>query len=298
MGIDFTEIPASNQAGISQDMWELFTEEFLNCLGLEIIAPPARGADGGSDIIAEETVHIKDEKKTIKWLVSCKHNAHSGSSVTRKEEQNIRDRIEAFGCDGFMGFYSTIANTSLTEHLARLKRNSGLQYKIVYSNRIANHIIGNSDFESLFFRYFPKSYNYWKNNFGTNEPIKFVKNFMKEKHSTAESVFTTIHGSYASFIKAVRNSKTFIEFLKIGDIKAVNTYTGLDPDVLSTISFNDIASTMKERAKVPKDELNLSCGFTFDSCHVYVLTSNHLIMSDHWHQEFKNSYKQLKEIIE
>ncbi|MFI5141096.1 MAG: restriction endonuclease, partial [Bacteroidia bacterium] len=124
MLIDFKEIPQSNGTMPTQDIFEKFARDFFKSIGYEIELDPARGADGGIDIKVSELI---DNKKFF-WLVSCKHYAHTGKSITKKIETDINDRIVQEKCDGFIGFYSTIANASLSQALEKSKNK--LPYKL------------------------------------------------------------------------------------------------------------------------------------------------------------------------
>lgn len=117
--------------GISPEDWEFFACDFLGSQGFEIVSPPARGADGGKDVIVsyQETTYI----------VSCKHFIHSGRSVTPQDEQSIRDRIDEHGVDGFIGFYSTLVSQGLQNKLDGLKRHS-IPYAIFDKDRISNYM--------------------------------------------------------------------------------------------------------------------------------------------------------------
>lgn len=104
--IDFTEI----QNG---EVWELFARDFLEAYGFYIESPPSRGADDGKDMLVTERLGGRLGTYEFKWLVSCKHKATSQRSVSEQDEQNILERLRAFGADGFIGFYSTIASSGL-----------------------------------------------------------------------------------------------------------------------------------------------------------------------------------------
>lgn len=115
--IDFKEIPpayGNGEAGLT-DTFELFAQEFFKNLGFKIIKGPSRGADNGKDLIIEESIQGKlDESESkIRWLVSCKHKAHSGNSVKPEDETHLLERLVTHGCNGFIGFYSTLASTGL-----------------------------------------------------------------------------------------------------------------------------------------------------------------------------------------
>ena len=103
--LDFKEIPEAHIASGLQDTFELFARDFLKFVGYKIITDPDRGADGGVDLIVEESRTGVGGETIIRWLVSCKHKAFSGNSVNPGDDANIRDRVEANECQGFIGFY-------------------------------------------------------------------------------------------------------------------------------------------------------------------------------------------------
>ena len=153
MILDFTEIPQANKSGGLQDAFELFTRDFLQLLGYRIIESPDRGADGKRDLIVDEILSGISSEVTLRWLVSCKHYASSGSSVSDSDEINISDRLKQHGCDGFMGVYSTLPATSLAGVL------KGQNHSCVFDReRIESLLLSNSDGLKIAARYFPESY--------------------------------------------------------------------------------------------------------------------------------------------
>ena len=119
--LDFKEIPRANVSNGEQDRFELFARDFLEYLGYKIVIDPNRGADGGVDVLVEEKRTGVGGETVIRWLVSCKHKAHSGQSVTPQDEANIRDRVDANNCHGFIGFYSTLPSTGLSKNLEGMR---------------------------------------------------------------------------------------------------------------------------------------------------------------------------------
>lgn len=119
--LEFREIPEAHLATGQQDTFELFAREFLTFMGYEIERNPDRGADGGRDIIARELRSGVGGQTTVRWLVSCKHKAHSGRSVSLSDETDITGRVDAKGCQGFIAFYSTVPSSSLGDRLEECK---------------------------------------------------------------------------------------------------------------------------------------------------------------------------------
>lgn len=150
--IDFTEIDSQGET------WELFARDFLSELGFYIVSQPDRGPDGKKDLIVSEDLKGNLGKYKFKWLVSCKHFAMSNKSVTEDSEINIRERVEHYNCDGFIGFYSTITSSGLNQRLSGLKDVDKIKdYRVFDSKLIENYLI-TSGYSNLLMRYFPKSF--------------------------------------------------------------------------------------------------------------------------------------------
>ena len=166
--INFKEIPPANVSGGEQDTFELFARELLHCLGLKISDGPDRGADGGRDIIAIEKRQGSMGETDFRWLVSCKHKAHSGASVTLDDEQSISDRLEAHKCMGFIGFYSTITSSGLGAKLKLICENKNYEYKLLDGAYIERYLLENEHGISLMKRFFPKCYSKLENKLPSN----------------------------------------------------------------------------------------------------------------------------------
>ena len=114
---------------------------------------PDRGADGKRDLIVEEVLQGVNSEHTLRWLVSCKHYAHSGRAVSDTDEINISDRLSQHKCQGFMGFYSTLASTGLAGVL------SGKPWHYVFDyKKIESEILKDLNGQRIAARYFPRSF--------------------------------------------------------------------------------------------------------------------------------------------
>jgi hypothetical protein len=158
--LDFKEIPRANVSDGEQDRFEFFARDFLEYLGYKIVTGPNRGADGGVDVLVEEKRTGVGGATVIRWLVSCKHKAHSGQSVTPQDEANIRDRVEANNCHGFIGFYSTLPSTGLSKNLEGMR--GKIEYQIFDNEKIEKDLLKSSAGIELAARYFPISISAWK----------------------------------------------------------------------------------------------------------------------------------------
>lgn len=156
--LDFKEIPEAH-LGIERDQFELFAREFLNSVGFQIIDHPDRGADGGRDLIVEEQRNGPGGTNSIRWLVSCKHKAHSGSSVKPADEINIRDRLGTHRCHGFIAFYSTVPSSGLSETCSKLRPE--FEFLQFDQDVIERKLLDSPKGRTLAVRYMPRSFNRW-----------------------------------------------------------------------------------------------------------------------------------------
>ncbi|MEC2078322.1 restriction endonuclease [Metabacillus fastidiosus] len=162
--LDFKEIAQSNIGGEEQDKFELFARDFFKYLGYKIVDDPDRGQDGGKDIlIEEERVGILGRTSTIRWLVSCKHFAHSKKSraVGSDDELDILVRVKRKKCNGFIGFYSTIPSSGLTQKLNELKETENMDFETYDYAKIEYLLLDTEKGREIASRYFEQSYNRW-----------------------------------------------------------------------------------------------------------------------------------------
>jgi len=150
---DFTEIPDDGED------FELFARDFLQELGFLIESTPDRGADGGKDMLISEQVSGQLHNYRYRWLVSCKHLAHSGRSVSETtHERNIIERVQSFKADGFLGFYSTVPSSGLNTRLTQLRENGTLKDFYIFDRRLIETHLLTLGFSQLTRRYFPESH--------------------------------------------------------------------------------------------------------------------------------------------
>lgn len=157
--LDFKEIPVPT-SGATRDQFEMFAREFMEFLGMRVIVGPDRGPDAGRDLIVEEIRTGVAGETRIKWLVSCKHKAHSGASVTVADESDINDRVLTHNCGGFLCAYSTIPSSGLA---AKLNATAlPFEVRIYDPEIIERHILSSSEGVLLAERFFPSSIARWK----------------------------------------------------------------------------------------------------------------------------------------
>lgn len=205
MLIDFKEIPKANTGNGDQDEFELFARDFLSEIGYTIVEEPARGADGGKDLIVTQG----DDRKSagrIRWLVSCKHHAHGGKAVGTPEEQNILDRTRAKKCDGFLGFYSTIPTEGLMTRLRELEND--ISHRVYDKGKIDSLITGYEEREVLFMRFFPESYKKWRGLRYHNEPVQLFNSYLARKHKNYIQLIENVFGKTENLIRRLNDFDT------------------------------------------------------------------------------------------
>lgn len=119
--LDFKEI-----AKDGEDL-ELLIRELALALGYRA-RWSGRGADGGRDLILEETGDPLLGAKTRRWLVSCKHTAHSGGGTGRSvsgedvgSDGGIVDAVAQHRADGYLLVCSTQPSSALVTRLEAIE---------------------------------------------------------------------------------------------------------------------------------------------------------------------------------
>lgn len=205
MLIDFKEIPQANKAGGNQDAFELFSRDFIELLGYEIVSGPARGADGGIDFKVRENRKTQNGYVDFYWLASCKHYIHSDVAIGPSIEQNILDRTISNGCQGFIGIYSTLPTNGLINVLEGLTKQGYIEHEVFDHEKIEKRIVGIRAFENLFIRYFPQSYKKWKELHYFMEPIKLFEMYLDTKNDkNIKDIFLLPFKSVGNLIKSLR----------------------------------------------------------------------------------------------
>lgn len=179
--IDFKEIPSASSGDGTQDTFELFARDFFWNLGYEIDENPSRGADGGKDLILVEPLSGIFSKAKKRWLVSCKHFAFSGDSVSNKHEIDILGRVKVHKCDGFIAFYSTLPASGLANTINKIKDDISVQ--VFDGAKIEHYLVTEQRLRFVLQRYFPKSHK------------SITQNYTWEKLFTTILILATGDGS-------------------------------------------------------------------------------------------------------
>jgi hypothetical protein len=208
--LDFAEI-ATPQSGPNRDQFELFAREFLVAEGFRIVEQPDRGPDGGRDMIVEEDRLGPGGANVVRWLVSCKHKAHSGASVTPADEQNVRDRLGTHSCNGFIAFYSTLPSSGLGQTLNALK--PSFEYLQLDAEAIERKLLDSPRGRVLAARYTPRTFNRW---IRASQAAAITTPLNDPQHSTNQFFLRPPHDSLES-AKAEAAARGVLVFVVIYD---------------------------------------------------------------------------------
>lgn len=146
--LDFTDFPENGSE------FERMVQELLQTMGLHA-ERVGLGPDQGADIIAEEVIFDRlGTKQVRRYVVQCKHFAHSGKAVGRSDVTEIRDTIEHHEANGYVLVTSTDVTTSLKQRIQQIRSTQpswSIQIwdRTTLEQRLATHPV-------LIAKYFPK----------------------------------------------------------------------------------------------------------------------------------------------
>jgi hypothetical protein len=144
-------------------------------------------------------------------LVSCKHKAHSGASVTPADEQNIRDRLGTHRCHGFITFYSTLPSSGLGQTLNALK--PIFEYLQLDAEAIERKLLDSPRGRVLAARYTPRTFNRW---IKASQAAAITTPLNDPQHSTNQFFLRPPHDSLES-AKAEAAARGVLVFVVIHD---------------------------------------------------------------------------------
>jgi hypothetical protein len=168
--LDFTELPPDGND------FELLTRELLFKLGLRPFWS-GKGPDGGRDLVCDEprqSVIVPDSRR---WLVQCKHNAHSGSSVGIDALDNVVDSCTHHAADGYLLVCSTHPSAKVVERLEGISRSTQGRLVATYWDAVAiERLLLTPTLWPIAQRFFPTSAPRWQI-FATDHPNRWVANY-------------------------------------------------------------------------------------------------------------------------
>ena len=138
-----------------------------------------KGPDGGRDLLCIEhrdSFFCPDEKR---WLIQCKHNAHSGKSVGVAELDNIIDSCEQHDAEGYILACSTQPSSGVVNRLEAITNNVKNKVTAIYWDAvIIEQMLSNPNLWRVAQRFMPISSeaSSW-NVYATESPNHWVVNY-------------------------------------------------------------------------------------------------------------------------
>jgi hypothetical protein len=150
--LDFKEIPRDGRA------FEQLIREILLVMGLH---PQwtGQGPDQGRDIVATETLEGPLGTIEQKWLVQCKHFAHSGKSVGRDDVGSFDSDCRQISANGYLLAVSTQPSSGLVTKLKELADQSQTPLRIkVWDSVDIEKLLAEPRLFSLGHLFFPQAF--------------------------------------------------------------------------------------------------------------------------------------------
>ncbi|CBJ50893.1 restriction endonuclease [Ralstonia solanacearum] len=123
--LDFKELATDGQD------FELLIREILFREGFHV-AWSGRGADGGRDLVCTESRQTILGSEAKRWLVQCKHFAHSEKSVGIADLDDIVTSAAQHRCSGYLLACSTFPSSAVVQRLEGIAANSEMRLSTNY----------------------------------------------------------------------------------------------------------------------------------------------------------------------
>ena len=168
--IDFKELPVDGNA------FEQLVRELLFLVGHRAYWS-GKGPDGGRDLLCEEELPSTMLPAKRRWMVQCKHNAHSGESVGVGELRDFVTNCAQHQADGFLLVCTTQPSSGVVAKLEGVTNNSTAKLLATYWDGVTlERMLKTPRLWPIAQRFFPKSAGSWQI-FATDLPNKWIANF-------------------------------------------------------------------------------------------------------------------------
>lgn len=147
--INFTELSKDGTD------FELLIRDLLQRRGMEVYWS-GKGPDGGKDLICIEQTASVLKSSTKRWVVQCKHNAHSGNSVGADEIVDIRGVCDANNATGYVLVCTTQPSSALISKFDSIESNTGISVTFWDGRKIEHELMKPQNWD-IAEQYFPQS---------------------------------------------------------------------------------------------------------------------------------------------
>lgn len=147
--LDFAELDSNG------DDFELLVRELLYNKGLEVYWS-GKGPDGGRDLLCVEKYKSNFKNVRKRWLIQCKHNAHSGNAVGINDLGSIGNACRQHNADGYILVCSTYPSSSVVTMLEALEQNEKIVTSFWDYQTLERQLLTPANW-TLISRFFPES---------------------------------------------------------------------------------------------------------------------------------------------
>ncbi len=135
------------------------------------------GQDSGRDLILIEKSEGELAPFERKWLVSCKHNAHSGKSVGHNDINGFTDACSAIGAEGFLLVCSTQPSSTVVKRLEETTAQGKIITKIWDSIEIEKRLTTPTTLPLIYQFFIESAKNFVWQIYNTNSPSFWAANY-------------------------------------------------------------------------------------------------------------------------
>ena len=215
--IDFKELPDD---GV---LFEQFVREMYIREGYEVHWTGV-GSDGGRDLVLTEKLVGPLSTRERKWLVSCKHRAHSGLSVGVKEVGDFSADCNAIDAEGFILVCSTQPTSGTIKRLEETGSSKHILTKYEDAISLEKRLMHPNTF-NLINQFFPKS----------------AKSFDWQIYNAYSPSFWCAHFRGYFFYMSSRDATTFPDLIDIENIiKVMESVKLTDTESYQFLRFRSI----------------------------------------------------------
>ncbi|CAG9273081.1 restriction endonuclease [Burkholderia cepacia] len=168
--LDFKELAQDGQD------FELLIREILFREGFHV-AWSGRGADGGRDLVCTENRQTILGAETKKWLVQCKHFAHSERSVGVADLDDIITSAAQHKCSGYLLACSTFPSSGVVQRLEGIVANPEMRLSTNYWDAVQiERLLATPRMWRIAQRFFPTTATGFEI-YATESPNRWIVNY-------------------------------------------------------------------------------------------------------------------------
>ncbi|MCG3667858.1 restriction endonuclease [Aliarcobacter butzleri] len=297
--IDFKELSTS---GIQ---FELLIREIFIKLNYEVQWSGV-GPDRGKDLIAIEESNSIIGKTKNKWLIQCKHNAHSGKSIGLEDIGDFVSACRDHDVTHYLIVCSTQLSSSLMERIESISTKQKITIQYWDATKIEK-ILNQPDFYDIFQMFFPLSSNDSEIKiYATQQPNEWIfiyqSYYIILENRIFSSTLSWAHNQIKSIINEINEIKekylTENEYL----IPRKIWFNGKSPEFVWHIDYLYDAHNLPERKlSLSKNDIKvlLNDGYVKSDGQAYyfeIELVSAYFHSDHFHENHYDYYKSISKI--